>query len=272
MTIGFIGAGNMAGAIVRGARAAGLLAGPDVRLFDAEPRAAEHLAQQTGAHVTGSAEELVAAADIVVLAIKPQVLPAVVTKLSAALAERRPLIVSIAAGTDLARLTALLPAGLPVVRVMPNVNAMVGAGMAAVCGNDVADEHDVARVRELFDAVGATVVLPEADFATFTAIAGSAPAFVFDLIDALAAGAVEHGMPKAQAVSIAAQTVLGSARTVIERTDDGQTPADLADMVSSPAGTTIAGRLAMARAGFAPAVLAGVRAVVDRDREMASED
>jgi len=269
MTIGFVGAGTMAGAIVRGITAAGLVPGSDVVLHDVAAPTAQRLADDVGARVADSATALVEECDVVVLAVKPQVLPAVLTDLRDAVAARRPLLVSIAAGISLAALEDLLGgADVPVVRVMPNVNAMIGAGMAAVCGNEAASAADVARVVEVFAAVGDAVELAEKDFATYTAIAGSSPAFVFTFVDALARGAVRDGMPKALATRIAAQAVLGSARMVLERADDGVSPADLVDMVCSPGGTTIAGIVAMEEAGFSPAVVRGVRAVVDRDREL----
>lgn len=257
----------MAGAIVRGAVDSGAVAGSAVVLHDAHPPAAQALAEDTGARVVGSAGELVAASDVVVLAVKPQVLPVVLAEIADDVARRRPLVVSIAAGVTLATLGATLE-GARLVRVMPNVNALVGAGMAALCGNDAAGEEDLTAVEELFTAVGDVVRIAERDFATYTAIAGSSPAFVFTFIDALARGAVRDGMPKALSVQIAAQAVLGSARMVLERAEAGTTPADLADMVSSPGGTTIAGLVAMEDAGFSPAVVRGVRAVIERDREL----
>ncbi|MFC4556148.1 pyrroline-5-carboxylate reductase [Georgenia faecalis] len=268
MLVGFIGAGTMAGAIVRGITAAGVVAAQDVVVTDTRPEAATALREAVGVTVASSAGELVAACDVVVLAVKPQVLPAVLADVAGDVGRRRPLVVSIAAGVSLATLTGALPTGTAVVRVMPNVNAMIGAGMAAVCGNDAASADDVELVRRLFAAVGDAVVLPERDFSTYTAIAGSAPAFAFAFIDALARGAVKNGMPKALATQIAAQTVLGSARMVLERADDGVTPADLVDMVSSPGGTTVAGTVAMDEAGFGPAVVRGVQATIDRDREL----
>ena len=269
MTIGFVGAGTMAGAIVRGITAAGVVPGADVLLYDVATDAARRLAGDVGATVARSAEEVVRGSDVVVLAVKPQVLPAVLTDLAGAVTERRPVLVSIAAGITLGALEELLGGGdVPVVRVMPNVNAMIGAGMAAVCGNAAASAEDVARVVEMFDAVGGTVEIAEKDFATYTAIAGSSPAFVFTFIDALARGAVRGGMPKALATRIAAQAVLGSARMVLERAEAGVSPADLVDMVCSPGGTTIAGIVEMEEAGFSPAVVRGVQAVIDRDREL----
>lgn len=270
MAIGFIGAGTMAGAIVRGVTAAGVVAGEEIVLHDVHHDVAQALADSVGARVAASAQEVVGGCEVVVLAVKPQVLPAVLEGLAAQVAEHRPLLVSIAAGISLAAIEDGLGTGdVPVVRVMPNVNAQVGAGMAAVCGNTAASAADVARVVEIFGAVGEAVELAEKDFSVFTALAGSSPAFVFTFVDALARGAVRGGMPKALATRIAAQAVLGSARMVLERAGDGVTPADLVDMVCSPAGTTIAGLVAMEEAGFSPAVVRGVQAVVDRDHELA---
>lgn len=266
-TIGFIGAGNMAGAIVHGVVEADIVDGSDVHLYDASVSVAQSLAQQTGARVTNSAKALVEACEVVVLAVKPQVLPVVLAEIADDVAQHRPLVVSIAAGTTLAALGAKLGEAR-LVRVMPNVNALVGAGMAAVCANAAATEDDVARVEEIFAAVGDVVHLAEKDFAAYTAIAGSSPAFVFTFIDALARGAVRDGLPKALSVQIAAQAVLGSARMVLERAEAGATPADLTDTVCSPGGTTIAGLVAMEEAGFSSAVVRGVRAVVDRHHEL----
>lgn len=268
MVVGFLGAGNMAGAIVKGVVNAGVLSEDDIVLHAASTRRSAPLAEQTGARLASSAEQLVADCDVVVLAIKPQVLPEVVAELHDAIATHRPLLVSIAAGVDLKSLATMLPGGIAVVRVMPNVNAMVGAGMAAICGNESASEQDVARIQGLFDAVGDTVVLPECDFSAFTAIAGSAPAFVFTFIEALARGGVDNGLPKALATRIAAQMMLGSATTVLAGEATGTTPADLTDTVCSPAGTTVAGLLAMEEAGFSPAVVRGVEAVIARDKAL----
>ena len=272
MKVGFIGAGNMAGAIVRGIVASGSVAADDVVVTSAHGHSAQALARETGVDVLDTNEELVeqvGAGGVVVLAVKPHLIADVLAPLRDLLDEYGSLVVSLAAGTTLARLSELLPAGQAVVRVMPNVNAQIGAGMAAVCGNAEASDEQVDAVVGLFETVGSAIVLPERDFSAYTAIAGSAPAFAFAFIDALARGAVKNGLPKSQAVRIAAQTVLGSARLVLERAGDGVTPADLVDMVSSPGGTTVAGVVAMEDAGFSPAVIRGVQAVIDRDREMA---
>ncbi|MPV38946.1 pyrroline-5-carboxylate reductase [Georgenia subflava] len=270
MRVGFIGAGNMAGAIVRGIVAEGTLPAEDLAVTSAHGRSAQALARETGVDAPGSNEELVERTGprgVVVLAVKPHLIAEVLEPLGDLLAEQDSLVVSLAAGTPLATLESFLPPGQAVVRVMPNVNALVGAGMAAVCGNASTSEDQVDAVVGLFETVGSAIVLAERDFPAYTAIAGSAPAFAAHFVEALARAAVRNGLPKMLATRIAAQTMLGTARTMLER---GTTPAQLADMVSSPGGTTIAGSLAMEDAGFSPAVVRGVQAVIDRDREIAA--
>lgn len=272
-TYGFIGAGNMAGAIVRGAIAAGT--DPASIWLTSAHDSAARLAEKTGARHEPDAEALAAACDVVVLAVKPRVIPAVAARIFDAVAAARPLIVSIAAGIDLARLESLLPEGARVVRAMPNMAAGVGQSMTALAAGAAAGESDLAAARALMDAVGRTMVIAEEDFPTFVGLAGSSPAFVFTFIDALARAGVLGGIPKAQAVEIAAQAVLGSARAVqveaAARADGGagRTPADLVDAVCSPGGTTVAGLVAMERAGFSSAVIEAVRAVVAADRDLA---
>lgn len=271
-TYGFIGAGNMAGAIVRGMVAAGTPAG-SVHVTGADGTAAA-LAAETGVVEVGSNTELVAGADVVVLAVKPHVVPVVAREVAEAVAVHAPLVVSIAAGLTTSRLEELLPDGTRVVRVMPNMAAAVGQAMSALCAGSRADDDDLATARTLMDTVGRTVVLAEKDFSVFTALSGSSPAFVFTFIEALARAGVLGGIPKTQAVEIATQAVLGSALTVQaeagRRADGGagRTPADLVDAVSSPGGTTVAGLVAMERAGFSDAVVRAVEATVARDREL----
>ncbi|QPL06188.1 MULTISPECIES: pyrroline-5-carboxylate reductase [Actinomyces] len=274
-TIGFIGAGNMAGAIVRGAVAAGLTQGQGAaRLLVTSPHGsaaalAGELAGQGVEHVA-QAQDLVHASDVVVLGVKPTIVPVVFEQLREELAERRALVVSLAAGLTLARLEEMLPEGARVVRAMPNVAAAVGASMTALAASSRASEEDLALVEGLMAAVGRTARIAEKDFSAFVGLAGSSPAFVFTFIEALARAGVLAGIPKAQAVDIVTQAVLGSALTVQADAgaEDGRTPTDLVDAVCSPGGTTVAGLVAMERAGFSNAVIEGVRATVARDHEL----
>ncbi len=265
-TVGFIGTGNMAGAIARGITARGFAEAKDVVLFDLTPAKAQALADEVGgARVARDAQALVAASDIVVLAVKPNVVAQALAPLGQDLRSRGSLLVSIAAGWTVARLEEQAGAGTAIVRVMPNVNATVGAAITALTANAAVSPDQRAVAIRLFEAVGDVVELDEKLFSAFTAIAGSSPAFTFVYIDALARAAVEAGMTKAVATRVAAQAVLGSARLLLET---GDHPWALVDTVSSPGGTTVAGLLALENRAFLGTVVDGVRATIARDREL----
>ena len=270
-TYGFIGAGNMAGAIVDGLIASGHSGGTTV--WSAHVSASA-LAARTGVRLAPSAEELVGTSDVVILAVKPHVIPVVLAPLQDVLAARKPLVVSIAAGLTTTRLESLLPDGTRVVRAMPNMAAAVRESMTALTAGAAASEEDLELTASLMGRVGRTMVLDEKDFSAFTALAGSSPAFIFTFIEALARGGVDAGLPKARAVEIVTQALLGSAsmvrREAERRAEDGtgRTLADLLDTACSPGGTTVAGLIAMEGAGFSPAVIEAVRAAIARDRAL----
>ena len=271
-TYGFIGAGSMADAIIRGAVASGVRA-QDLAITSAHD-SARRLAERTGAvHLENSAA-LARQCDAVVLAVKPHVVPDVLVQIHDAVAAHRPLVVSIAAGVTLERIESLLPSGTRVVRAMPNMAAAAGESMTALAAGRSATREDLEDVRRLMSAVGRTVTMAEKNFSAFVGLAGSSPAFVLTFIEALARAGVMDGIPKAQAVEIVTQAVLGSARIVqveeTRRADGaaGRTPADLIDAVWSPGGTTVAGVVAMERSGFSSAVIDAFEATVARDREL----
>ena len=271
-TYGFIGAGSMADAIIRGAVASGVRA-QDLAITSAHD-SARRLAERTGAvHLENSAA-LARQCDAVVLAVKPHVVPDVLVQIHDAVAAHRPLVVSIAAGVTLERIESLLPSGTRVVRAMPNMAAAASEAMTALAAGRSATREDLEDVRRLMSAVGRTVTMAEKNFSAFVGLAGSSPAFVLTFIEALARAGVMDGIPKAQAVEIVTQAVLGSARIVqveeTRRADGaaGRTPADLIDAVCSPGGTTVAGVVAMERSGFSSAVIDAFEATVARDREL----
>ena len=271
-TYGFIGAGSMADAIIRGAVASGVRA-QDLAITSAHD-SARRLAERTGAvHLENSAA-LARQCDAVVLAVKPHVVPDVLVQIHDAVAAHRPLVVSIAAGVTLERIESLLPSGPRVVRAMPNMAAAASESMTALAAGRSATREDLEDVRRLMSAVGRTVTMAEKNFSAFVGLAGSSPAFVLTFIEALARAGVMDGIPKAQAVEIVTQAVLGSARIVqveeTRRADGaaGRTPADLIDAVCSPGGTTVAGVVAMERSGFSSAVIDAFEATVARDREL----
>ncbi len=264
MKIGFIGAGNMAGAIIRGMVSNGF--GGNNLLVHAPPPAPPLASfEDCGIRMCTSGEEVVKGSEAVVLAVKPQVFPQALPELSPALLLRKPLVISIAAGKTLSSIEQLAGPGLSIVRVMPNINAKVGEAISAYCGNSRVTEEQKSIVRLIFEAVGEAVELEEKHFSAFSAIAGCSPAFTFLYIDAMATAAVKYGIPKGMALKIAQQAVLGSARMLQE---SGEHPRALMDAVCSPGGTTIEGVCALQKNGFEAAVQAAVEASTEKDRKL----
>lgn len=268
MKIGLIGCGAMGSAIIRGACANGLISGADLVVNDCYEPAAQKLKEDLGAHFEPSNPKLVGDTDMVIVAVKPQHQAELLHEVSAAAQAKRTIIVSIAAGRNLADMEECLGGQVPVVRVMPNVNATVGASMSALCGGKYASDEDLAKAQQIFEAVGETTIIKEELFSVYSALAGCSPAWIFRFIDALAQTAVSHGMPKAQGTKAAAQAVVGSGLMVLKALEDGKVPAQLVDQVCSPAGTTVAGLLAMEDKGFSPSVRSAVDAAVWRDQEL----
>jgi pyrroline-5-carboxylate reductase len=266
MRIGFIGAGHMATAIIEGVTASGLIGADQICAHDPAAERLAEFARRTGITAFAGNEEVIAASDTVVLAVKPQILPRVLEQAGGQIIAKRPLTVSIAAGIRLAHLDGWLGPDVPVVRVMPNLNVAVGQGMAAVAGNAVATDQQVESVLELFGAVGRAIELDERLFPAFTAAAGSSPAWVFLFIEALARGALAAGMTKSQAREAATQAVLGSAALLLS---GDRHPWELIDQVSSPGGTTVAGLNVLEERGFSAAVVAAVAATIEREARLA---
>lgn len=269
--LGFIGAGNMGGAIVRGVIRAGLVKASDVRISCGSAAESEKNAAATGTYACASNTELVQALGengILILAVKPTIVPAVLDEISQICTQYKTLIVSVAAGLSLDTLAAHLGEKQAIVRTMPNVAATIGQSMTALCPNAhvTTDQYD--EVETIFKAIGQTARIAEKDFSAYSAIAGCSPAFTFYYIDALARGAVQAGLKKNEAVAIAAQAVRGAAQMLLESLDDGASPASLADAVQSPGGTTVAGVVAMEEAGFSSSVVCGVQAAIKRDHEL----
>ena len=264
--IGFLGAGAMAEALAGGLRASGIPA-PSLRLSDPDPARRKHVEQALGLTTTDDNAALVAASDLVVLAVKPQVVPGALAALTREPDLARPLWVSIAAGIRIARLEAALGAGARVVRAMPNTPALVRSGATAICGNAAANAEDLSRARTLFESVGTCWTAPrEALLDAVTGLSGSGPAYVFVFLEALGDAGVRMGLPRDAAYQLAFQTVLGAAKLAIE---DGRHPAALKDQVTSPGGTTIAGLERLEAAGFRAALYDAVAAATRRSEELA---
>jgi pyrroline-5-carboxylate reductase len=238
-----------------------------LRLSDPDPARRKHVEQALGLGTTDDNAGLIAASDLVVLAVKPQVLPAALGALAGERDLARPLWVSIAAGVPIAKLEAALGAGARVVRAMPNTPALVRSGATAICGNAAATATDLSRAQSLFASVGTCWTAPrEALLDAVTGLSGSGPAYVFVFLEALGDAGVRMGLPRDAAYQLAFQTVLGAARLAIE---DGRHPAALKDQVTSPGGTTIAGLERLEAGGLRAAVYDAVAAATRRSEELA---
>lgn len=265
LKLGFLGIGNMGGAILRGVLSAGYLTADDIAVCRRNRRKLEELSDEfPGLTCTESALELAEMCEVIILAVKPQYLGEIIEEIRSELNAKA--VISIAAGWTVERLAnALKGSGATWLRVMPNTPAMVGEGMTAICEDTTFDLDDFDFAKGIFDAVGRTVVLPENLFDGVIAISGSSPAYVFMMIEAMADAGVKEGLTRACAYEMAAQTLLGSALMVLQ---SGTHPAALKDAVCSPAGTTIEAVEELERRGFRAAIMDAMKVCADKSRKM----
>lgn len=261
--IAFIGGGQMAEALIGGLISAQLC--DQGRIWATDPTASrqEHLKKRYGIRVGAENRDAVIWADVVVLAVKPQVLPGVLAEVGAELGSS--LIVSVVAGAPIRRITDACGSNTRVIRTMPNTPAMVQEGMTALSIGPGVTEEDVTAVRQMFESVGRVVPVEESLMDAVTGLSGSGPAYVFLAIEALTDGGVKMGLPRDTAGVLAAQTVLGAARMVLET---GQHPARLKDQVTSPGGTTIAGLHRLEQGGLRALFIDAVEAATKRSQEL----
>lgn len=268
--IGFIGIGAMAEAIISGMLKAGFSAA-DIMGADPESARREHMKSAYGINAIESNQELVSGSDVLVLAVKPQYFQGVV-RVTRPFLKSDHRVISIMAGVtttqiehDLKFFSDGQAKVLPVVRVMPNNPAMVGAGITCVCPGAAADPEDVAFARKIFGSVGSVVDVDEALMDAATGVAGCGPAYVYMLIEAMADGGVFMGLPRQLALRLAADTVRGAAEMVSK---GGGHPAQLKDMVCSPGGATIAGARVLERQGFRGAVMEAIIAGAEKCKKL----
>jgi pyrroline-5-carboxylate reductase len=254
----------MATALARGWRTAGLIDPEETLASDPLPQAREAFSTETGLRATADNREVVAHSDLVLLAVKPQAMPALLAEIRP-LVTARHLVVSIAAGVTLRQLADGLGAERRLVRVMPNTPCLVGASASGYAPGAAATPEDVALVDRLLNAVGRAFRLSESLLDAVTGLSGSGPAFVCVMIEALSDGGVRVGLPRDVATALAAQTVYGTAKMVLET---GMHTGPLKDMVTSPGGTTIAGLHALERGGLRAALMDAVEAATQRSCEL----
>ncbi len=265
-TIGIIGAGNMGNAIIKGLLAGGELSDSSIRVSDNREGILAELKNQHPGIFTSRSNRDIVDVDILILAVKPQVYEEVIADIVPHLLKRT-VIVTIAAGIPLAKAAKWLGEDRKIIRTMPNTPALVSVGMTALCPGPGITEQDIAAVRMVFEAIGHTVMMPENLMDTYTALAGSSPAWVFMLIESLVDGAVLEGIPHESAYKIAGQAVFGAAKLFL---DSDLHPADLKDKVCSPGGTTIAGLAALEENGFRSSIIKAMKACILKGKELGS--
>ncbi len=265
--IAFLGAGNMAGALVRGLVAAGAASPDEILCTDVRQERLDELAKRHGVRTSSDNAESARWADVVVLATKPQVFDRLLPDVARGVRSDA-LVVSIAAGVPISIIEAKLPPGTRVVRTMPNTPCLVDAGATALAAGTHATAADVALARRIFAAVGVTVVLDESLLDAVTGLSGSGPAYMFLIIEALSDAGVKVGLHRDSAQLLAAQTVLGSAKLLLET---GEHPGRLKDMVTSPGGTAIAGLHTLEAGGLRTTLINAVETATARSKQLGEE-
>lgn len=263
-TFGFLGAGKMATALARGFVHAQLAVPKDLIAGDPHEAARKRFTDEVGAEVTKSNADVARRASVLILAVKPDQVTEVLTELRGAFTTEH-LLISIAAGITLAKLEGGLPAGARVIRVMPNTPALVGAGASAFALGKSATASDGELAKKLLSAVGLAFQVKEPLLDAVTGLSGSGPAYVYQFIEALSDGGVAAGLPRDIATKLAAQSVLGSAKMVLET---GQHPGALKDQVTSPGGTTIEGLHELEKGRMRAIVMSAVRAATEKSKKL----
>ena len=265
--IGFVGGGNMAGALIRGLLLSKTVTADQIQASDVKDERRAELHEKFGIETTTDNEALARWADVVVISVKPQIVDRILAPIAAALAATD-LVISIAAGVPLDAIEARLPQSARVVRAMPNTAAIALAGATAIAPGAHATPEDLEVARALFEAVGRCVVLDESLLDAVTGLSGSGPAYVMLMIEALADGGVKVGLGRDTALLLAAQTVYGSAKLQL---DTGEHPGRLKDMVTSPGGTAIAGLHTLEAGGLRTTLIDAVEAAAARSAELGAQ-
>ncbi len=265
--IGFIGCGNMGQAMVGGMLTSGLVTKDQVMASCRRKESAEELKKRFGICVTLQNEEVAEFADIIILAVKPNLFSQVISGIRDVVCAKKEdkLVVSIAAGKSIDAIRGYFADDIKLVRAMPNTPALVGEAMSALAAGENVSQEELMSVKEIFESFGKAEIVPEQLMDTVVGVSGSSPAYVYMFIEAMADAAVADGMPRTQAYEFAAQSVLGAAKMVLET---GKHPGELKDAVCSPGGTTIEAVAKLEEAGLRQAVMAGQRVCVEKSKQM----
>jgi pyrroline-5-carboxylate reductase len=262
--IGLIGTGKMGSSLIRGILKSNIVDSSNVYASDIYNQSLENLQNELGINVSNDNKQTVINSDIIILAVKPQVIRKVIAGFKDEITEDK-LVISIAAGVPISEIEDELNSGSKLIRVMPNIAATVGESSSAICPGGNTTNEDVENALEIFKTVGTARVVSEDLMDAFTGVSGSGPAYIFPVIEAMADGAVYEGLDRKNALTFAAQTVLGAAKLVLET---GSHPAELKDMVTSPGGTTIRGVHELEEHGIRSAFMDAVIESSRRSREM----
>jgi pyrroline-5-carboxylate reductase len=262
--IGVIGAGKIGSAIARGIIQAGLVKKEHVTASDVSAELCQAISQELGIQTAASNRQLCDFADIVILAVKPQIVDPVAREIGKSLGHGK-LLISVAAGVPLGRIETHLEPGARVVRVMPNLPCVVGAGAAGFAAGAHATAADMEKVGAILNSFGAAMAVEEKYLDAVTGLSGSGPAYVFLFMEALADGGVQMGLTREVALKLAMQTVYGAARMALQ---SNKHLAELKDEVASPGGTTIAGVYALEKGGFRATVMEAVASATQRSQEL----
>jgi pyrroline-5-carboxylate reductase len=262
--IAFLGAGNMAEALVKGLLRAKVAEPEEIVCSDRRAERGPELTRRYGVGFTTSNRSAAQQADIVVLSVKPQVMNKLLDEISPVIDETK-LVISIAAGVPLEAVERKVGHGIRIIRTMPNTPALVGAGATAIARGEHATDDDLLQAKALFDAIGRSVVVDEPLLDAVTGLSGSGPAYIFLVIEALSDAGVKMGLDRQTSQSLAAQTVFGSAKLLIET---GEHPGKLKDQVTSPGGTAIAGLHTLEAGGLRTTLMNAVEAATKRSHEL----
>ena len=264
--IGFIGAGKMATAMIEGLLSKGLYSKDEIIACSRNQATKDRVSKELGIEVTTDASKVFSSADVIVLAVKPNQIEGILTTNSAANSTKK-LLISIAAGIKIGTLEKYVPDSR-IIRVMPNVCCTVLESASSYTLGTKATEDDRQCVKRILEAIGIAFEVPESKIDAVTGLSGSSPAYMFMVIDALADGGVLMGLPRDVALKLAAQTMLGSAKTVLET---GKHPEDLKDSVCSPGGTTIEGVKVLEDYGMRAAFISAVQASAEKSKELGKD-
>ncbi len=260
--VGFIGAGNMGEALMKGLLHGHLCKPEQIMCSDIRPERLKSMKEVYGVKTTSDNIEIVKRSDIVVLAVKPQILKEVVTEIGRSVDPSR-LIITIAAGVAMESIESCAKKELKLIRVMPNICVSVGEGISAISAGKHATKEDLTVAKAIFDSVGKSLFLEEHLLDAVTGLSGSGPAYIFLIIDALADGGVKMGLSKTDALLMVSQTVLGSAKMLLQT---GEHPGRLKDSVTSPGGTSIAGLHALEEGGVRTTLINAVEVATQRSK------